>query len=75
MRIGIEGTAPGVEWGKELSLSVEERSSPESHKAWADADGPQPVTYITNLYCCYTAVNHYLHLCKSPIYIPNWDEV
>ena len=46
MCIGIEGTTPGVEWGKELSLLVEERSSPESHKAWADAAGPQPVTYI-----------------------------
>ena len=46
MHIGIEGTAPGVEWGKELSLSVEEWSSPKSHEAWVDADGPQPVTCI-----------------------------
>ena len=46
MHIGIEGTAPGVEWEKELSLSVEERSSPESHEAWVDADCPQPVTYV-----------------------------
>ena len=45
MRIGIEGTAPGVERGKELSLLVEERSSPESHGAWADTDGLQPVTF------------------------------
>ena len=30
MCIRFEGTAPGVEWGKELSLSVEERSSPKS---------------------------------------------
>ena len=45
MHVGIEGSTPGVEWGKELSLSVEEWSSPESHEAWADADGPQPVTY------------------------------
>ena len=47
MCIGIEGTAPGVERGKELSLSVEERSSPESREARADADGPQPVTYTS----------------------------
>ena len=45
MHIGIKGTTPGVEQGKELSLSVEERSSPESHSLWADADGPQPVTF------------------------------
>ena len=47
MRVGTKGTAPGVEPGKELSLLVEERSSSESRKARADADGPQPVTYIT----------------------------
>ena len=46
MHIGIKGTAPGVEWGKELSLSVEERSSPESHSLWADADSPWPVTFM-----------------------------
>ena len=34
MRVEIRGAAPGVEWGKELSLLVEEWSSPESHKAW-----------------------------------------
>ena len=45
MHIGIEGTAPGVEQGKELSLSVEEQSSPKSHEAWVDADSPQPVTF------------------------------
>ena len=45
MHVGTKGTAPGVEWGKELSLSVEEWSSPESHKAQADADGLQPVTF------------------------------
>ena len=46
MNIEIEGTTPGVEQEKELSLSVEEQSSPESCKVWADADGLQPVTYI-----------------------------
>ena len=45
MCIGIKGTAPGVEWGKELSLSVEERSSPKSCSPWADTDGPRPITY------------------------------
>ena len=30
MHVGIEGTTPGVERGKELSLSVKDRSSPES---------------------------------------------
>ena len=40
MHIGIEGTTPGVERGKELSLLAEERSSPKSHSPWADADGP-----------------------------------
>ena len=45
MHVGTEGTAPGVEQGKELSLSVEEWSSPKSHRAQADADGPQPVTF------------------------------
>ena len=45
MHIGIKGTTPGVEWGKELSLSAEERSSPESHSLRADADGLRPVTY------------------------------
>ena len=40
MCIGIEGTTPGVEWGKEFSLSVEEQSSPESHEVQVDADGP-----------------------------------
>ena len=49
MCIGIKGTAPGVEQGKELSLSVEERSSPESCEARVDADGPQPVTYIQEI--------------------------
>ena len=39
--LGTEGTTPGVEWRKELSLSVEEWSSPKSHKARADADGPK----------------------------------
>ena len=28
MHVGTEGTTPGVEQGKELSISVEERSSP-----------------------------------------------
>ena len=46
MHVKIKGTTPGVEWGKELSLSVEERSSPKSHSPWADADGLRPVTYI-----------------------------
>ena len=45
MYIGIEGTTPGVEWGKELSLSVKEQSSPKSRNPQADADGPWPVTY------------------------------
>ena len=49
MHIRIEGTAPGVEWGKELSLSVEEWSSPKSCSPWADADGPQPVTFLVSL--------------------------
>ena len=38
MHIGIEGTAPGVERGKELSLSVKEQSSPISHEARVDAN-------------------------------------
>ena len=38
--LGLKGTTPGVEPGKELSLLVEERSSPESHSPWADTDGP-----------------------------------
>ena len=60
MRIGTEGTAPGVEQGKELSLSVEERSSPESRKARADADGPQPVTYIfpPGIFCIHFLVTN-----------------
>ena len=29
--------------GKELSLLVEEQSSPESREVWVDADIPQPV--------------------------------
>ena len=45
MHVGTEGTTPGVEQGKELSLLVKEQSSPESHSPWAGADGPQPVTY------------------------------
>ena len=45
MHIGIKGTTPGVEWGKELSLSVEEQSSPESREAWVDTDSLQPVTF------------------------------
>ena len=45
MHVGIEGTAPGVERGKELSLSVEEWSSPKSRSPWADANGPQPITF------------------------------
>ena len=40
MCIGIEGTAPGVEQGKELSLLVEEWSSPKSCKVRADAGRP-----------------------------------
>ena len=40
MHVGIEGTTPGVEWGKELSLFVEERSSPISREVWVDADNP-----------------------------------
>ena len=44
MHVWIEGTTPGVEWGKEPSLSVEEWSSPESRSPRADADGPRPVT-------------------------------
>ena len=31
--------------GEELSLSVEERSSPVSHKVWVDTDTPHPVTF------------------------------
>ena len=50
MCIGIKGTTPGVGWGKELSLSVEEWSSPISHKAWVDADTPHPVTYAVLLH-------------------------
>ena len=46
MHVGIKGTAPGVGWGKKLSLSVEEWSSPTSHKAWVDADTLCPVTYM-----------------------------
>ena len=46
MHVGIEGTAPGVEQGKELSLSVKEWSSSISHKVWVDTDIPHPVTYI-----------------------------
>ena len=46
MCIRIKGTTPGVERGKELSLSVKERSSPKSHSLQADADGLQPVTYV-----------------------------
>ena len=45
MHIGTKGTVPGVERRKELSLSVEEQSSPKSHKVLADTDGPQPVTF------------------------------
>ena len=40
MHVGIEGTTLGVERGKELSLSVEERSSPVSCEARVDADNP-----------------------------------
>ena len=40
MHVRIEGTAPGVEQGKELSLSVKEQSSLKSHSPRADADGP-----------------------------------
>ena len=58
MHVGTEGTTPGVERGKELSLSVEERSSPESRKAWADADGPQPVTYVCELYMHMQNLHH-----------------
>ena len=43
--VGIEGTAPGVEQGKELSLSAEEQSSPESHSLQAGTDGPWPITF------------------------------
>ena len=46
MHVGTEGTAPGVEQGKEMSLLVKEQSSPKSHEVWADTDGLQPVTYI-----------------------------
>ena len=46
MHVGTEGTTPGVEGGKELSLFVKEWSSPESHSTRADTDGPQPVTYM-----------------------------
>ena len=49
MHVGIEGTTPGVEQGKEMSLSVEEQSSPKSHEVWVDADIPQPVTYVLQL--------------------------
>ena len=45
MHIRIKGTAPGVEQGKELSLLVEEQSSPESCSPWADTDGLGPVTF------------------------------
>ena len=47
MCIGIEGTAPGVEQGKELSLLVEEQSSSKSNEVWVDADIPEPVTYTS----------------------------
>ena len=45
MHVGTEGTTPGVERGKGLSLLVKEWSSPKSHSTWADADSPQPVTF------------------------------
>ena len=47
MHVRIKGTAPGVEQGKELSLLVEEWSSPKSRSLRADVDGPRPVTYIS----------------------------
>ena len=50
MHIEVKGTTPGVELGKELSLLVEEWSSPKSRKARADADGPQPVTYSCHIF-------------------------
>ena len=50
MHVGVKGTTPGVEQGKELSLLVEERTSPESHKVWADADSLQPVTHMRQLF-------------------------
>ena len=49
MHIGIEDTTPGVEQQKELSLSVEERSSPKSREVQVDTDSPQPVTYINQI--------------------------
>ena len=49
MCIGIEGTAQAVGQGKELSLLVEEQSSPISHKMWVDADVLCPVTHTKNV--------------------------
>ena len=43
--LGLKAPQPGVEQGKELSLSVKEQSSPKSHSTWADTDGLQPVTF------------------------------
>ena len=44
--LGPKAHTPGVEQGKELSLLVEEQSSPKSRSMRADTDGPQPVTYV-----------------------------
>ena len=46
MHVRIEGTTPRVEQGKELSLLVEEWSSPKSRSLQADADSPRPVTHV-----------------------------
>ena len=49
MHVGIKGTTTGVEQGKELSLSVEEWSSPISHEAWVDADNPASCYILVHL--------------------------
>ena len=51
MHVGIKGTTPGAERGKELSLSVEEQSSPKSHSPQADADSLRPITYMGGESC------------------------
>ena len=44
-RVVIEGTAPGVERGKELLLSAEDGVHPNPVAVRAGADGPRSVTY------------------------------
>ena len=44
-RVVIEGTAPGVEWGKELLLSVEDGVHPNPVAVRAGADGPRSITF------------------------------